>query len=407
MCAKARFRFLDITRLVNRAGIGPLTGIDRVERAYLCALIDRGEPFALICRTALGFLILGSDVAAQLLAWVDAPETLPTLTGLSRLRGRRKPGLEAALRRLARARLRLGGLAAGLAAMSPAGGAYLNVGHANLGGAFLARLRQMPGLSITVMIHDTIPLDYPEFSGDRAPAEFHEKLRAVANGADLIVCPTRAVQTNIRHWCGQFGRTPPILVAPLGVEVVEPDLDAVPSGLDLTPPYFVTVGTIEPRKDHGLLLDVWAGFHATLPEAEIPRLYIIGRRGWKNQDVFHRLDHDTCMGRTVFEMANLPDRAVAALLQRSSGLLAPSRAEGFGLPVAEAAAMGVPVLANDLPVTREILQSYPIYAPAGDVYAWAGKIKMMAEQALTHPHRQSPYEVPGWAGHFNRVFCRV
>ena len=66
MSAEARPRFLDITRLVARAGAGPLTGIDRVERAYLAALIDRGDPFALICRTAFGFLIVAPEAAPKI-----------------------------------------------------------------------------------------------------------------------------------------------------------------------------------------------------------------------------------------------------------------------------------------------------------------------------------------------------
>ena len=77
---------------------------------------------------------------------------------------------------------------------------------------------------------------------------------------------------------------PPGFVAPLGVPVPKP----VPQELPFVPqpPYFLCLGTIEPRKNHLMLLDVWQN----LP-APVPQLYIVGRRGWSNVAVFDRLDH--------------------------------------------------------------------------------------------------------------------
>ena len=406
MSAKAPFRLLDITRLVARAGGRPLTGIDRVERAYLAALIARQDPFALICRTAAGVLILGSDTAPKLLAWVDDTGTIPraSLLGRTLARSHCTPGLEAALRPLALARLRCARMADWLAARLPMGVSYLNVGHASLTEQMLFQLRRVPGLTVAVMIHDTIPLDYPEYSAARAPAEFREKLSAVVRHANLILCTSAAVEADVRRWAETFGAIPPTRIAHLGVEVSAPNRASVPPTFDLTRPYFVALGTIEPRKDHALLLDIWANFHATVPQEEIPRLFILGRRGWKNETVFTRLDAAPFMGKTVFESADLTDGGGAAILQGACGLLAPSRAEGYGLPTAEAASLGVPVLATDLPVTREILGAYPIYAPAGDMYAWANMIKILAFRAKSPRLRPVPAKVPDWTGHFNLVF---
>ena len=406
MSAKAPFRLLDITRLVARAGGRPLTGIDRVERAYLAALIARQDPFALICRTAAGVLILGSDTAPKLLAWVDDTGTIPraSLLGRTLARSHCTPGLEAALRPLALARLRCARMADWLATWLPMGIRYLNVGHTNLTGQTLGQLRRVPGLTVAVMIHDTIPLDYPEYSAARAPAEFREKLSAVVRHANLILCTSAAVEADVRRWAGIFGAIPLTRIAHLGVEVVAPDSALVPLTFDLTRPYFVALGTIEPRKDHALLLDVWARFHVTLPQDETPWLFILGRRGWKNDTVFSRLDAAPFIGKTVIEAADLADGGVAAILPGACGFLAPSRAEGYGLPAAEAASLGVPVLATDLPVTREILGAYPIYAPAGDMYAWANMIRILALRAKSPRLRPIPAKVPDWAGHFNLVF---
>ena len=86
-----------------------------------------------------------------------------------------------------------------------------------------------------------------------------------------------------------LGRVPPGCVAALGVLVAspcQPDL----AELDLARPWFVTIGTIEPRKNHALLLDVWQALSQRLPAAQMPQLVIAGSRGWRNEAVFRRLD---------------------------------------------------------------------------------------------------------------------
>jgi glycosyltransferase involved in cell wall biosynthesis len=399
-------RILDITRLVGRAGDGPLSGIDRVERAYLAHLAADGAPYLLLCRTALGYLVLGPEAAPILLGWIDQPLTIPPASRLGRLlaHARRVPGIEAALRSMARARLAPMALGGWLAAHLAPGATYLSVGHANLSDRALAQLRRVAGLRIVVMIHDTIPLDTPQFSADRTPAEFRAKLAAACRHADCILCPSAVVAADVGRWAMVFSTDPLRCVAPLGVDLVVPARSEIPPGLILEKPYFVTLGTIEPRKDHALLLDVWDDFHRAMSTTENPQLLILGKRGWKNDLVFRRLDAMAVRNQAVTELLGVSDGGVAALLVGARALLAPSRTEGFGLPAAEAAARGVPVLAADLDVTREVLGDYPIYLPVADKAAWAAKIKAMAQQTPASMPPNPPAVVPDWTAHFNIVF---
>src|SRR5690554_4962217 len=158
---------LDVTRLLSRAGRGPLTGIDRVELAWLEVLLARGGPL----------FGLAQDAGAQVL--LDA-------AGLSALRDRLTgraewgpPDLRARLRlrqpaarRRALSDLRRLGLAHGsLARMPgivarhvPAPFVYLNAGHSNLQPRLLSGLQRRAGARVTVLIHDTIPLDHPDLT---------------------------------------------------------------------------------------------------------------------------------------------------------------------------------------------------------------------------------------------------
>ena len=133
-----------------------------------------------------------------------------------------------------------------------------------------------------------------------------------------------------------------------------------------------------------------------LPPADLPQLVIAGGRGWANAAVFARLD---ARPPGVIEAPGLSDGALVTLLQGSAGLLFPSLAEGFGLPPAEAAALGVPVIANPLPELREVLGDYPVYLPVTDSYSWLETIERTMPQA-DRAHRFTP---PRWEDHFNTV----
>ncbi len=395
-------RCLDVTRLISRLGRGPLTGVDRVELAYLRHLAAGDVPLFLLARTALGFVLVGPDGAARLLRRLDGTERwgAPDLLGRAMRRGHPlKRRAEADLRRWAVARCRPRLLPRILRRHLPEGAVYLNVGHSNLKPDNLAAWRAVPKARVAVMVHDTIPLDHPDLQREGTVPRFRDKLRTVSDHADLIICNSAATQADTARWMARFGRVPQSLVAHLGVDLPAPDPTQLPGDLDLTPPYFVIVGTIEPRKNHALLLDAWA----EMGEAA-PRLIIAGRRGWANEEVFRRLDTDPAIGRTIFERGDLSDPALAALVAGARALLFPTLAEGFGLPALEAAARHVPVICSDLPVFRELLGDIPVYAESRDVYSWKETIiRMAAAERADHNTKDAAFTAPSWADHFHRV----
>jgi glycosyltransferase involved in cell wall biosynthesis len=396
-------RLLDVTRLISRAGSMP-TGVDRVELAYLRHLKAQPVPLFAIARTTLGYVLLGGHGLIEIAARLTGAVPWGPPDRLSKLARRKTAAVrqaESDLRRFALDRCfprRLGDM---LTRNIPEGASYLNTGHSNLSERMLWTLRHRTKSRITVLIHDLIPLDFPHFQRHGTPEKFRAMLRRVQARADLIICNSQDTQARVTDHMQGLGDVPQTIVAHLGVEVPEPETQPMrprPHG-----PYFVVLGTIEPRKGHDLLLDVWDTMERETGR-DTPGLLIIGRRGWNNKPVFDRLDARP-RGGVVQELPGLSDGTVAALLAESCGLLFPSHAEGFGLPPIEAAAMGVPVVCSDLPVIREVLRDIPVYASTTDRYQWEQAIKSLLKGCGNDeiPAVEHSFTPPTWDDHFNTV----
>ncbi len=368
-----------------------MTGVDRVEFAYLDQFLRLETPCLGLVRTAPGFLLL--DLAAMK-ALRDGTLDLTGNDLIGRIAWRRDPArgrAEAALRRLAIARCSKRGLARLLRHRLPPGSSYFNIGHANLDDRCLGQIRAA-GLQIAVLVHDTIPLDHPEFARPDTVVPFRRKMQAVATHADLVIHTTDATRALTEAQLARLGRVPDGITANLGVPVAQPIATEAPAQ-----PYFVTLGTIEPRKNHALLLDLWS----QMPNP--PGLLILGARGWSNAEVFARLDalpDDS----PVQERAGLTDGQIAFLLQGAQGLLFPSFVEGFGIPALEAASLGTPVVASDLPVFQELLGEFAVYLDTADVYSWMETISRLTKIGTSKKTAKTP---PSWAEHFKLVLSMM
>ena len=399
---------LDLSRLVSRVGRVP-TGVDRVERAYLDHLLAmNAEVFGLV-RTAFGFVLLDRTGLAALRARVTGDTDWGPSDRLSRLKkGMTEPRrrAEADVRRLCLARCLPARLSRMLTRHMPPNGIYLNVGHSNLTDRVLSAVSQGPKARIAVMIHDTIPVDFPQYQRPEVVARFKPMLRRVRARADWIICNSQQTAGDVRRIMAPQGPLPQIVVVHLGIDMPRPATQwPQPVGFDRNRPWFVTVGTIEPRKNHGFLLDLWTALRKGMVDP-MPQLLICGSRGWMNDAVFARLDSDPLMGRDVFELPGLSDAELAAAMTGARGLLFPSHAEGYGLPAIEAASMGVRVICNDLPVYREVLGDIPVYAGVDDLYLWQTTI--MADLSGAHTGKQGrKVDVPSWAEHFNTVLSKL
>lgn len=403
-------RLLDLSRLVSRADRLP-TGIDRVELAYLRELLAETVPLFGLVRTAWGYLLLDRHGCRALLDRATGQASWGRPDLLSRLRrglGPQRQRAESDLRRVAIARCLPSRLAPMLSRHLDRGTTYINVGHTNLTEKNLFCVKQSLEGRIVVMVHDTIPLDYPHYQRPGTVERFRAMLNRVQRYATLILCNSACTRADVTRHMASRGTVPDMLVAWLGVEDLTPDPDVrLPSGFDENRPCFITIGTIEPRKNHMFLLDLWTDMATEMRPEKMPQLLICGARGWNNADVFARLDSDPMMGLHVFEMPGLSDGQIAALLLRMNGALFPSHVEGFGLPPAEALSLGVPVICNSLDIYIEILGHNPVYASVRDSYLWRQETERLAHSQNTGQITGKKFQPPTWRAHFNTVLSSL
>jgi glycosyltransferase involved in cell wall biosynthesis len=150
-------------------------------------------------------------------------------------------------------------------------------------------------------------------------------------------------------------------------------------------PVFLMVGTVEPRKNHALAL---AAMEQAWSLGCSAALVIIGGKGWSNRDLLARIADLRAAGRPIMVIHDVGDAELAGVYERARALIAASVAEGYGLPLAEAAARGLAVLASDIPVFREIAPRGTTFFPLDDEGVLAQMIVRTAQEPLRrHPER--------------------
>ncbi|MCH8617147.1 glycosyltransferase family 4 protein [Sphingomonas sp. SM33] len=278
---------------------------------------------------------------------------------------------------------------------------YLNIGHTGLNDPGLRDWVRRADVRPIYFVHDLIPVSHPQYcrAGER---ERHiERMRTVVETAAGVITNSQATIANLRQFASEV-RKPlaPTVAAWLGSTSL-PASSPAPADR----PNFVTLGTVEARKNHILLLEVWGGLIEKLGSAA-PRLTVVGQRGWEAQRAIEMLDREA-FGDAVIEISDCDDAELARQLRAARALLFPSFAEGFGMPLIEAFQAGVPAIASDLPVFREIGQGIPDLLDPTDRVAWQRAIEdySRADSVARNAQlrRLSSFEAPTWDDHFAKV----
>ncbi|PTM48450.1 glycosyltransferase [Phreatobacter oligotrophus] len=408
----------DVTHLVARSGIATPTGIDRVDASLAAALAARDDvtlvgtqygfrkPFCFEGRK-VGELAtdhlkrwgesgnLPDDAETAVIRFLNQPAVdfagSPVITGQRMRTGEHRPirSLLAHIRHASPLSI-------------PEGAIYLNIAQYLLEIPLFTRwLRHRPDIKSAFFIHDLIPLDYPEYFRRERQYRFPRIIGSAMSRAKVIITSSCTTAERINRYLVETGFPHvPIISEPIPPS---PLFSARDDRRISDIPYVVAIGTIEPRKNYLGLINLWR--QLVRSGRPVPKLVIIGRGGWENEGVMSVLHRSPALRGHVIAVSGLSDAACRRLLLGARALLNASFAEGYGIPVAEALAAGVPALVSDIPVYREISQGHAMYLSPMDGPAWAEAITTLTEtheaQRLSSIARS--YIAPTWGDYCDRL----
>ena len=234
---------------------------------------------------------------------------------------------------------------------------HVQIAHAGT----YARLRQ-EGVVVKFLVYDLLPIQLADFFKDNNAKELHGQWLEIIAAQDEAICISKATADALEDWIAtQRVKTAPSFCTDwvhMGADLegskpsrgLPPDAPKTLSALE-SRPTFLTVSTLEPRKAQEQILDavehLWAG-------GDDVNLVLVGQQGWKIDALVDRIAKHPENGKRLFWLQGISDEYLDRVYQASTCLVAASINEGFGLPLIEAARHGIPVIARDIPVFREV-----------------------------------------------------
>lgn len=259
------------------------------------------------------------------------------------------------------------------------------------------------GVAVGVMVHDLIPIHYPQFFPAKLPKMFRKWLDGAIEHADFFIGNSQStihdVQQYVRQNCvhGQRVCTRYDTFS-LGADLPNTGCNATVREAirsffaGSTNPYLM-VSTIDPRKNHAYLLDA---FDRVWQESPGTRLCIVGKIGWQCDDVVSRIRKHPQFGRSLMMFNDASDTDLQFCYRHAKAFVFPSIVEGFGLPLVEALNHGLRVLAGDTPIHREVGKEHCQYFDLNDAHSLVTQILNMERMTRQDSLPRSCFRAVTW-----------
>jgi glycosyltransferase involved in cell wall biosynthesis len=251
------------------------------------------------------------------------------------------------------------------------------------------------GARIATIVYDLIPVNQPQFCAPAYRRQFAAWLQDALRRSDAILCISEATRAELERYCRERQlRCPPTASFRLGGDL-PPAVAGAPARESIRklagkPDYFLTVGSIEPRKNHALMLDAFEHLWQRGIEAT---LVVVGRPTDDTQATVARIQRHSRLGRSLFLYTDASDAELDLLYRGARAVILATLAEGFGLPLAEARQRGCEVIASRLPAFEEIADDgVRLFAPGA-----RAELATLVEEALAAPRPARPSRMPAFS----------
>jgi alpha-1,2-rhamnosyltransferase len=253
------------------------------------------------------------------------------------------------------------------------------------------------GADVVGCLYDLIPLHYPAATAIKNSAPFAPWFEKVLLHCDSIVCISQSVAQDLIAYLRETRLATPANMRigwwPLGADfravAQEAPSKRAAQIASAETPFFMSVGTLEPRKAYPMALDA---FELLWSEGCEARYVIVGRPGWNTRALQRRIHEHAELGRRLFWLNDATDADLAYLYPRARALIFPSFAEGFGMPLVEAGHYGARVIASNIPVFREVGGAAAVYFDLLDSQSLAVRVK----EALAEEKTACRIPVASW-----------
>jgi alpha-1,3-rhamnosyl/mannosyltransferase len=233
---------------------------------------------------------------------------------------------------------------------------------------------------VVATLMDAIPFSHPEWTNSSFRTLKNGLWRRAIGWADRVITISDYSKTELIRWAGV--QPDKIDVISLGVdqrwfnEVTAERCAGVRQAHGLPDTFFISVGTLQPRKN--VLSTIQAHRALSLMQRKQYPLVIVGRAGWKCQDTLAMIEQDSRTGM-VHWLPQVTDQDLFVIVKMAHGLVFPSLAEGFGLPVLEAFAAQVPVITSNTTSLPEVAGDSAISVPPQDIEAIAEALRQLID----------------------------
>lgn len=268
--------------------------------------------------------------------------------------------------------------------------------------SYLLPILKAQGARIVAHVYDIISITHPQYCLERGVYNFMDFIGAHLQYADEIIVNAQATVDELDKLTKRIGcKLPPCYVVPLGAdfrekkEINASDMDEKLVKAVKDNPYILMVGTIEPRKNHKLLL---AAYEHGLKKLGY-NIIFAGYMGWNMEEFAEQLHAHPDFGTRVYHFESLNDDAISYLYQNAKFLAFCSYTEGFGLPIIEAIQRGTPVIAADVPVLREVGGDYCVWFEQDNVEELCAIVKKFESDHMMYTMRLKyleKYDVTTW-----------
>lgn len=275
------------------------------------------------------------------------------------------------------------------------------------------------GLKLAFVIYDLLPLQHPDWFSAKLVRAFRRWIKSVAILADQVFCISHPVKQDFDDFMqSRYGLQPGTISAnvfPLGADIqASQPSTGLPEGFAEKLNSIgrgkaaLMVGTIEPRKGYGQILDA---FEHLWVRGRTHKLVFVGRPGWMTESLQHRITANTHLGDRLFWFDNASDEALNTLYENCAGVIVASYAEGYGLPLLEALGHGKPVLARDLAVFRQfqtpLVSYFAADASAETVSAAVEHWLANADNVFKRDQNTDRIQLPTWRASLNSLLGQL